>query len=143
MNTNAKTNSHEHKNKRRWQNKIPWFVLLPFLFCFVHVLSVLLRFTDSDYPLVSSNSSHNTKQLHKHDKHTKHPVSRATRWVSLLEQDLPTLPEQLSSPRFLVGFMLLDLLYEFYVYVLQIVVYPFALCYFDHCVVCSSLIYRF
>ena len=44
-------------------------------------------------------------------------------------------------PRFLVGFVLLDL--QFYVYVLQIVVCPFLLCSFGHCVVCSSSIYGF
>ena len=42
-----------------------------------------------------------------------------------MEQGLPTLPEHLSSPRILVGFVLLDL--QFYVYVLQIVVCPFVL----------------
>ena len=42
-----------------------------------------------------------------------------------LELELPTLPEHMSSPSFLEGFVLLDL--QFYVYVLQIVVYPFVL----------------
>jgi len=36
-------------------------------------------------------------------------VTRLTRRVSLVEQELPTLPEHLSSPRLLVGFVLLDL----------------------------------
>jgi hypothetical protein len=36
-------------------------------------------------------------------------VTRLTRRVSLVEQKLPTLPEHLSSPTFLVGFVLLDL----------------------------------
>ena len=36
-------------------------------------------------------------------------ITRLTRRVSLVEQELPTLPEQLSSPRFLMGFVLLDL----------------------------------
>ena len=43
-------------------------------------------------------------------------VTRLTRRVSLVEQELLTLPDDLNSPRFLVGFVLLDLL--FYVYVL-------------------------
>jgi cell shape-determining protein MreC len=36
-------------------------------------------------------------------------VTRLTRRVSLVEQDLLTLPEHLSSPPFLVGFVLLDI----------------------------------
>jgi hypothetical protein len=42
-----------------------------------------------------------------------------------VEQELPTLPEHMSSPQFLVWFVLLDL--YFYVYVLGIVVCPFVL----------------
>jgi hypothetical protein len=49
-------------------------------------------------------------------------VIRLTRRVSLVEQELPTLPEHLSSPRFLVEFVFLDL--YFYMYVLYIVVCP-------------------
>ena len=48
-----------------------------------------------------------------------------TRPVPLVEQELLTLSEHLSSLSVLVGFMLLDL--QFYVYVLQIVVCPFVL----------------
>ena len=36
-------------------------------------------------------------------------VTRLTRRVSLVEHELPTLPEHLSSSPFLVGFVLLDL----------------------------------
>jgi hypothetical protein len=36
-------------------------------------------------------------------------VTRLTRRVPLVEQELLTLPEHLSSPRFLVGFVVLDL----------------------------------
>jgi hypothetical protein len=43
-------------------------------------------------------------------------VTRLTRRVPLVEQKLLTLPEHLSPPRLLVGFVLLDLL--FYMYVL-------------------------
>ena len=50
-------------------------------------------------------------------------VTRLTRRVPLVEQELLTLPEHLSSPPFLVGFLLLNLL--FYMYVLSIVVCPF------------------
>ena len=47
-------------------------------------------------------------------------VTRLRRRLSLEEQELLTLPEHLSSPLVLVGFVLLSL--QFYVYVLQIVV---------------------
>ena len=47
-------------------------------------------------------------------------VTRLRRRLSLVEQELLTLPEHLSSPLVLVGFVLLSL--QFYVYVLQIVV---------------------
>ena len=36
-------------------------------------------------------------------------VTRLTRLVPLVEKELPTLPEHLSSPPVLVGFLLLDL----------------------------------
>jgi hypothetical protein len=52
-------------------------------------------------------------------------VTRLTRRVWLVKQKLLTLPEHLSSARFVVGFVLPDLLY--YVYVLLIVVCPFVL----------------
>ena len=45
--------------------------------------------------------------------------------MPLVEQELLTLPEHLSSPRFVVGFMLLDL--WFCMCVLWIVVCPFVL----------------
>ena len=52
-------------------------------------------------------------------------VIRLTRRVPLVEQELLTLPDHMSSPPVLVRFVLLDL--QFYVYVLQIVVCPFVL----------------
>ena len=52
-------------------------------------------------------------------------VTRLAPRVPLVEQELLTLPEHLGSTRFLVGFVLPDL--QFYMYVLQIVVYPFVL----------------
>jgi len=36
-------------------------------------------------------------------------VTRLTRRTPLVEQELPTLPEHLDSPRFLVAFVILDL----------------------------------
>ena len=52
-------------------------------------------------------------------------ISHTSFHMSLVEQELLTVPEHLSSPRFLVGFVLLDL--QFYMYVLQIGVCPFVL----------------
>ena len=49
-------------------------------------------------------------------------VSHLRTTVSLVEKELLSLPEHLSSPPVLVGFVLLDLL--FYMYVLLIVVIP-------------------
>jgi hypothetical protein len=37
-------------------------------------------------------------------------LTRVTRWMPLVEHELLTLPEHLSSPQFLVGFVLSDLL---------------------------------
>ena len=54
---------------------------------------------------------------------TYHRVCNQTNTTALVEQELLTLPEHLSSPRILVGFLLLDL--QFYVHVLQIIVCPF------------------
>ena len=52
-------------------------------------------------------------------------VTIVTQRVPLVDQDLQTLLEHLSSPRSLVGLVLLDLLLD--MYVLQIVVFPFVL----------------
>ena len=52
-------------------------------------------------------------------------VTRLTRRVPLVEQELPTLPEHLNTPTIFSGFVLLDL--QFYMYFLQIVVCPFVL----------------
>ena len=46
--------------------------------------------------------------------------------MPLVEEELFTIPERLSSPRFLMGFALLDL--PIYVYNLWIVVCPVVLC---------------
>ena len=58
-------------------------------------------------------------------------ITRLIRRVSLVEQVLLTLPEHLSSPPFLVGFVLLDL--QFYVYVF---ISLFVLLYFFFCPLC-------
>ena len=52
-------------------------------------------------------------------------LTRLIRRVPLVEQELLTLPEHLSSPRFLVGFVLRDLQFYVYVTVLLIFVCPF------------------
>ena len=64
-------------------------------------------------------------------------VTRLTRRVSLVEQDLPTYRSTWVHSRFLVGFLLLDLLF----YVDHCV--SFWTFSFGHCVVCSSLTYGF
>jgi hypothetical protein len=58
----------------------------------------------------------NTSRSFPHPRLITGFVTRLTRWVPLVEQELLTLPEHLSSPPVLVGFVLLDLL--FYMYVL-------------------------
>jgi len=58
-------------------------------------------------------------------------LTRLTRRVSLVEQELLTLPVHLSSPPVLVGFALLDV--EFYMNVLYIVVCPFVLFFWPLC----------
>jgi hypothetical protein len=52
-------------------------------------------------------------------------VTRLTRRVSLVEQEQLTVPEYLKSSPVFSGFVLLD--FQFYVYVLKIVVCPFVL----------------
>jgi hypothetical protein len=51
----------------------------------------------------------NTSRSFPHSRLITGFATRLTRRVPLVEQELPTLPEHLSSPRFLVGFVLLDL----------------------------------
>ena len=89
-------------------------------FLLVKVKSSLRKFYDRHHDLVdrygiSVTNDHGYVPLVKTSRSFPHSrlitgfVTRLTRWVSLVEQELPTLPEHLSSPRFLVGFMLLDL----------------------------------
>ena len=64
-----------------------------------------------------------------------------TRGVSLVEQELLTLLEHLSSSRFVIGFVLLDLLLYRVCFVDRCLSFcPFS---FGHCVVCPSLMYGF
>jgi hypothetical protein len=67
-------------------------------------------------------------------------VTRLTRRVSIVVQELPTLPEHLSSPPVFSGVRVTRYLV---LYTLCIVVCPFVLFSFGHCAVCSSSIYRF
>ena len=67
----------------------------------------------------------NTSRSFPHPRLNTGFVTRLTRRLPLVEQELLTLPGRMSSPRVLVGFVLLDL--QFYIYVLQIVVCPFVL----------------
>jgi len=59
---------------------------------------------------------------------------RVARRMSLVGQELPTLPENTCAPRFLVAFVLLDL--QFSVVFLYIVVGPFV---FGYCMCCLSV----
>jgi hypothetical protein len=66
-----------------------------------------------------------------------------TRWVPLLEQNLPTLPRHMTSPPFLLEFLLRNhrhFCVRFLFYFLTIV---FFLISFGYCIVCISLIYGF
>ena len=47
-----------------------------------------------------------------HSWHFTRLITWVTRWVPLVEQELLVLPEHLSSPLFLVGFVLLNLLFS-------------------------------
>ena len=63
-------------------------------------------------------------------------LTRVTRWVPHVKQELPTLPEHLSSPRFLVRFVLFDLLFYVWCFVDRCLSFcPFS---FGHCVACHS-----
>jgi hypothetical protein len=81
---------------------------------------------------------------------------RLTWGVPLVEQELLTPPEHLSSPRFLFGFVLLELKFSVLFVHLSFIFWPLRCLFFfnirilitalvsvDHCVVCSSSIYGF
>ena len=69
-----------------------------------------------------------------------HVLVRLTRRVPLVEQELLTLPQHLSSPRFLIGVRVTRcLVLCVFCRLLFVLLYFF----FGHCVVCSSSIYGF
>jgi hypothetical protein len=72
---------------------------------------------------------------------TSRVVSRLTRRVSLVEQELLTLPEHLSSPPVFSGVRVTRSLILCVCFVDRCL--PFCLFSFGHCVVCSSSIYGF
>jgi len=68
-------------------------------------------------------------------------VTRLTQRVSLVEQELLTLPEHLSSPPVFSRFRVTRSLVSYVCFVYRCLSFcPFS---FDHCVVCSSSIYGF
>ena len=68
-------------------------------------------------------------------------VPRLTRLVSLVEQELPSLPEHLSSPPVFSGIRITRSLVLYLFFVDRCL--SFCAFSFGHCVVCSSSIYRF
>jgi hypothetical protein len=64
-------------------------------------------------------------------------VTRLIRRVSLVEQELLTLPEHMSSPPVFSGVLVTQSSFK---YALSIIVCPFSV---DHCIVCPSSIYGF
>jgi hypothetical protein len=68
-------------------------------------------------------------------------VTRFTRWVPLVEQELLTLPEHLSSPPVFSGVRVTRSLILCVCFVDRCL--SFSTFSFGHCFVCSSLIYRF
>ena len=83
----------------------------------------------------------NTSRSFPHPRLITGFVTRLTRWVPLVEQELLTLPEHLSSPPVFSGVRVAR---SFVLYVCFVdrclSFFTFS---FDHCVVCSSLIYGF
>ena len=68
-------------------------------------------------------------------------ITRLTRRVSLVEQELLTLPEQLSSPSIVSGVRVTQSLVVYVCFVDRCL--SFCTFSFDHCVLCSSSIYGF
>ena len=68
-------------------------------------------------------------------------VTKLTRWVSLVEQELSTLPEHLSSPPVFSGVHVTRSLVLYVCFVDRCL--SFCTFSFGHCVVCSSSIYGF
>jgi hypothetical protein len=70
-------------------------------------------------------------------------LTRLTRRVSLVEQQLFTLPEHLSSPPVFSGVRVTRSLVLYVCFVDRCLSLKFVLFSFGHCVVCSSSIYGF
>jgi hypothetical protein len=83
----------------------------------------------------------NTSRSFLHSRIISGLVTRLTRRVSLVEQELPTLPQHLSSPPVFTGVRVTRSLVLYVCFVdcgLSFCTYSFG-----HCVVCSSSIYGF
>jgi hypothetical protein len=83
----------------------------------------------------------NTSRSFPHSRIISGLVTRLTRRVSLVEQELPTLPQHLSSPQVFTGVRVTRSLVLYVCFVdcgLSFCTYSFG-----HCVVCSSSIYGF
>jgi hypothetical protein len=83
----------------------------------------------------------NTSRSFPHSRLITGFVTRLTRRVPLVEQELLTLPEHLSSPPVFTGVCVTRSLVLYVCFVDRCL--SFCTFSFDHCVVCSSLIYRF
>jgi hypothetical protein len=83
----------------------------------------------------------NTSRSFPHSRLNTGFVTRLTRQMPLVEQELPTLPEHLSSPPIFSGVRVTRSL-VLYVCIVDLCLSFFTF-FFGHCVVCSSLIYEF
>jgi len=80
-----------------------------------------------------------TSRTSPHSRFVTVCVTILTRWVPLEEQELPTLPEHLSSPPVFSGVRVTRSLVLYVCFVDRCL--PFCTLSFGHCVVCSSSIY--
>ena len=83
----------------------------------------------------------NTSLSFPHSWLTTSCVTRLTRRVSLVEEELSTLPEHLSSPQVFSGVRVTRCLVLYVCFVHRCL--SFCTCSFGHCVVCSSSKYGF
>jgi hypothetical protein len=92
--------------------------------------------TDGYVPLIV-----NTSRSFPHSWLVTGFITRLTRWMPLVEQELLTLPEHPSSPPIFCGVRVTQSLVLCVCFVDRCLSYcPFS---YGHCVVCPSLIYRF
>jgi hypothetical protein len=90
---------------------------------------------------ISTTWKHNSSRSFPHSRLITGFVTRLTRRVPLVEQELPTLPEHLSSPPVFSGVLVPRPLVFCVMFCRSLfVMLSFSLC---HCVVCSSSIYGF